>query len=74
MPMAATAQDYDGFEFTTNADGISVPITAYPGSSNVVNIPSTIDGLPVTDIGTNAFEDCILLTNVTIPDSVTNIE
>lgn len=37
----------------------------------VVEIPSEIDGLPVTSIGTFAFQSCLNLTNVTIPESVT---
>lgn len=38
-----------------------------------VVIPSKYDGKPVTRIGKGAFEDCDLLVEITIPDSVTNI-
>ncbi len=38
-----------------------------------MTIPATIDGLPVTSIGDEAFYDCYNLTTVTIPDSVTSI-
>jgi len=67
-PAAVQAQ----FDYTTNADGVSVTITGYTGFSNNVAIPGTLDGLLVASIGTNAFEG-MSITNVTIPDSVTNI-
>ncbi|MDE6666084.1 MAG: leucine-rich repeat protein [Ruminococcus sp.] len=42
-------------------------------SATEVVIPSEIDGLPVTDIGENAFYECWKLTSVNIADSVKNI-
>lgn len=41
--------------------------------SGNITIPSTLGGYPVTSIGYEAFEDCINLTGVTIPDDVTTI-
>ena len=41
--------------------------------SGALEIPSTIDGYPVTCIYGSAFNDCINLTSITIPDYVTNI-
>ncbi|MGN1478931.1 MAG: leucine-rich repeat domain-containing protein, partial [Acutalibacteraceae bacterium] len=38
-----------------------------------LDIPSTIDGYPVTSIGSSAFYGCTGLTSITIHDSVTNI-
>ncbi len=37
-------------------------------------IPDTINGLPVTSLGADAFEYNVNLTSVTIPNSVTNID
>ncbi len=37
-------------------------------------ISSTYKGLPITEIGVGAFQDCSSLTSVTIPDNVTSIE
>jgi hypothetical protein len=59
------------YNYTTNNG--SVNITGYTGSGDVMTIPSTIIGLPVTSIGTNSFNNCTNLTNVTIPNSVTSI-
>ena len=55
---------------TTNG---AVTITGYIGPRGAVTIPGTINGLPVTDIGRQAFYYCSGLTSVTIGSSVTNI-
>src|SRR5271168_3658541 len=77
--LAGSAQDAystnaDGsiYTYSTNADG-SANIVAYAGPPWVVTIPTHINGLTVTTIGTNAFEYKRSLTSVTIPNSVTNI-
>jgi hypothetical protein len=54
----------------TNESG-SITITGYNRVGGAVVIPSIIDGLPVTAIGSSAFSHCSGLTNVVIPDSVT---
>ncbi|GEM_PF-263953 len=48
-------------------------ITDYTGSAETLIIPSTINGVAVTNIGDYAFYQCYSLTSVTIPDSVTVI-
>jgi len=58
-------------DYTTNNGTIT--ITGYNGSFGAVAIPSAINGLPVTSIGTKAFQSCYGLTSITIPDSVTSI-
>ncbi|MFZ0828789.1 MAG: leucine-rich repeat domain-containing protein [Verrucomicrobiia bacterium] len=66
LPAAVQAQ----FTYTTNNGAIT--ITRYTGSSGAVTIPGTINGLPVTCIGSGAFALCGL-TNVIIPSSVTTL-
>ena len=66
LPLAAQAQ----FQFVTNNGAIT--ITGYSGSAGSVSVPNTINGLPVTSIGPEAFYSANL-TGVTIPNSVTNI-
>src|SRR5690349_10424788 len=68
LPAAVEAQ----FTFTTNIDG-TLNIAKYTGSGGAVTIPSTTNGLPVTSIGLYAFAVNNSLTNVTIPNSITNI-
>jgi len=53
-----------------------VEITGYeyfPDAGTEAEIPSEIDGLPVTSIGDGAFYFCESLTSITIGDSVTSI-
>ena len=65
------------FNYTNNGDG-TVTITGYTAPVTAVTIPNTINGLPVTSIGYDAFYNGAtpgpgILTSVTIPDSVTSI-
>ena len=48
-------------------------ITGYTGAGGVVEIPSTIDGVPVAVIGQGAFQGNTTITSVVIPDSVKTI-
>src|SRR5437870_734333 len=65
LPATVRAQ----YDYTTNNGTIT--ITAYTGSDPVVTIPSSIDGWPVTEVGSVAFEGNTNLTSVIIPDSMT---
>jgi hypothetical protein len=57
--------------YTTNNGTITV--TGYTGAGGAVVIPSTINGLPVASIGSNAFYNCTSLTGITLPNTVTNL-
>jgi hypothetical protein len=48
-------------------------ITGYAGTGGVVDIPSTIGGVPVVVIGSGAFQNNSTITSLVIPDSVTLI-
>lgn len=65
LPATVPAQ----FNFATNNGAIT--ITGYTGTTGNVLIPDTINGYPVTSI--DGFYSATSLTNITIPDSVTNI-
>jgi hypothetical protein len=67
-----TAISSDPFCYTTNADN-TLTITCYSGPGGAVIIPTTINGLTVTGIGYEAFENCSSLTSVTIPASIGSI-
>jgi hypothetical protein len=67
LPAAVQAQ------YTDTTNNGTITITGYTGSSGAVTIPDTINGLPVTSIGSYAFQNHTSLTSVTIPNSVTNI-
>ena len=70
LPAVAQAQ----FGYTTNDGAITIVTYTDPIESVTnISIPSTIDGLPVTSIGANAFKSCYNLTNVTFGNNVTSI-
>ena len=54
-------------DFTYTTNGNSITITNYTGAGGAAAIPNTINGIPVTGIGTYAFWYCPGLTNVSIP-------
>jgi len=75
IALSVFAQQYDpesDFQVSKRDDGKSVEISKYVGSKKTVNIPPTIQGLPVTGIGKEAFKGKNI-TCVTIPNSVTSI-
>src|SRR6266567_1730386 len=59
-------------QFSYTVTNQMVTITGYQGTTVVVAIPSTIDGLPVTSLKPNTFLESSV-TSVTIPNSVTSI-
>ena len=69
---------WEPFTCVTNSDNATVTITGYTGPGGTVTIPDTLNGLPVTCIGTNAFTSnafysSLQITNVLIPNTVTNL-
>jgi len=61
----------DGFVYKrTNTEA---KITGYIGPGGNITVPASLEGLPVTGIGTGAFANCTNLSSVVLPDSVTDI-
>jgi hypothetical protein len=67
-PVAVQAQS----DYLTRVTDGTVTITGYTGTERAVSIPSQINSLPVTRIGSSAFAESGL-TSVTIPNSVSSI-
>ena len=68
--LTAQAASSNGFEYTTQNG--EVTITGYYGMGVDITIPDKINNLPVTSIGSYAFQRTNLV-SVHIPDSVTSI-
>ncbi len=60
------------YRYTLNADGTAV-VTGYTGLGGVAQVPGTLDGHPVTAIGSNAFYGCDGLASITLPDGLQSI-
>ena len=65
---------YDNFEYIVDHDRGIASIVKYIGSDSDVRIPSTIEGVSVRHIGTNAFRFCNTLVNVYMPDTVETMD
>ncbi|MED6299412.1 MAG: leucine-rich repeat protein, partial [Verrucomicrobiota bacterium] len=53
-------------------DGATI-IRCSVSAEGVVNIPDSIEGIPVTKIADNAFESCTKITRVIVPKTVLSI-
>lgn len=63
-----------GLGYKLNNNGKSYAVTGVGACIDTdIEIPSTYKDLPVTTIGSSAFEACNKLTKISIPDSVTKI-
>ena len=60
-------------DFEYEVEDGKVTITNYTGKGGDVVVPDTIDGLPVTAIGDNAFCYCTGLTSITLSEGCTTI-
>ncbi|MDF7801239.1 leucine-rich repeat domain-containing protein [Pontiellaceae bacterium B1224] len=73
---SAQALEFGDYSYTVNSDD-SATITDYTGSNTVLNIPSSIDGHIVTEIGETAFSDYPsapeYFQEIILPDTVVNI-
>ena len=69
---AAASSDLTFGSLTYTIENGAVTITGYDTKAGTVEIPSEIDGMPVTKIGATSFYGCSL-TSVVIPEGVTEI-
>lgn len=63
---------YDVFTYRENDSG-GIIITSCDTAATAVQIPTEIDGKPVTEIGDAAFISCGFLTSMEVPEGVTKI-
>ncbi|MCC6820675.1 MAG: leucine-rich repeat protein [Verrucomicrobia subdivision 3 bacterium] len=68
LPAVLQAQ----YTYTTNRGTIT--ITGYIRVGGAVTISNTINGLPISNIGSNAFYPCTILTKAVIPTGLIMID
>ncbi len=70
-----SADGSEGLKFELNSDGTAYAVSGFEGSleNYSVVIPDTYNGLPVTSIAEKVFWKCDGLTDITIPDSITEL-
>ncbi|MGN1132109.1 MAG: leucine-rich repeat protein [Ruminococcus sp.] len=66
---AITSGDY---QYSLLEDGTAV-VVAYTGKETNLTIPSSLDGIQVTQIGDYSFENCTSIESLTIPAGITTI-
>lgn len=73
-PTEPIVEDTHGLEMILDTTTNTYTVTGIGDVTDTeIAIPSEMDGTPVTGIGAEAFKDCVTLTSVTIPDSITFI-
>ena len=72
MVNAAAANEFGVLTYLQSNGEITITRCS-PGARDAVAIPAAIYGVPVKRIASQAFYECIRVTSVTVPDSVTSI-
>ena len=60
----------EGLQFSLQQNTNTYAVTGYSGTKNTIEIPIQYNGLPITEISTNAFKSNTQIISVSIPDSV----
>ncbi len=71
--MAAALADTNDFTFTPNGSGDGYVVTGYSGSETTVTVPDWYNGLPVTEIGSGAFQGKTGVKAVSLPSTIVRI-
>ena len=73
MPVSAAVTESGIAYYANYGNSGCVEIVGYSKDFSYLNIPSEIDGFPVTTIRSRAFSNCRSLRSVVVPDTVTSI-
>ena len=73
LTACAEADAAENFNYSVSNDGTYVTITKCISSDSDIVVPDTIEGLPVTAIGSQAFMKNETIVRVVLPDTITEI-
>lgn len=71
--MTAALADAEDFVFALNTSGDGYVVTGYTGSETSVTVPDWYNKLPVTEIGSGAFQGQTGIKSVSIPSTIVRI-
>ena len=72
--VTASAEQVQGeFVYELSEDGKTAVLLQYKGKGGQVKVPDKLGGKPVANIGTNAFRGCKELTELALPEGLTEI-
>ncbi|MDB2640834.1 leucine-rich repeat protein, partial [Akkermansiaceae bacterium] len=72
LALGVNAASLDDLTYTTAGGRVTITDCNESAKGELI-IPSVIEGNPVTNIGREAFGDCVKLTSITLPESVGDI-
>ncbi|MBQ2422393.1 MAG: leucine-rich repeat protein, partial [Clostridia bacterium] len=64
---------YTDGEFVYYISNNNASVVGYIGDKKAVEIPPSVDDIPVTSIGDNGFADVTTIESIKVPSSITNI-
>lgn len=70
---SAAMADTKDFTFARNSGGDGYIVTKYSGSDSAVTVPDWYNGLPVTEIGSSAFQGNTAIASVSLPSTIEGI-
>lgn len=73
LMMTVAFADTNDFSFALNSAGDGYVVTGYSGSGASVTVPDWYNGLPVTEIGSGAFQGNTAITTVSLPSTIVRI-
>lgn len=71
--MTAAMADTNDFTFALNGSGDGYVVTGYSGSESTVTVPDWYGSLPVTEIGSSAFQGNTAVKTVSLPSTIERI-
>lgn len=73
LPKLEDACAFGDFRYVPDREGIGVELVGYQGKKRQIEVPDSINGLPVVSLAAGLFRDCKELSYVTLPEALRRI-